>query len=185
MRAILWLRVDRADRTTALILNSPDITSTEWQYYQLVGQVSADSQSMIFGVLNFGNSRLWVDDGSFETIDAAAQEGPRALSDTGLANVTAFTKVLGYVRHFHPSDQATKVDWDAFSAYGVRTVESAGTPDELASKLQSLFDPIAPTVRVFPTGSRPGLPDELQPASFAGLQAVRWNHYGEIGRAHV
>jgi len=178
MRALLWLRVDRADRTVALILNSPGITSTQWQYYELSGTVSGDSVSMIFGVLNYGNSRVWVDDGSFEAVDIPVQEGPRALSDIGLANVTAFTKLLGYVRHFHPSDQVTRVDWDAFSAHGVRTIESAATPDELASKLQSLFDPIAPTVQVFATGNRPPLPPELQPVSFAGLQALRWNHYG-------
>jgi uncharacterized protein (TIGR03437 family) len=178
MRALLWLRVDRGDRTVALILNSPDITSTGWQYYQLSGLVSADSVSMIFGVLNYGNSRVWVDDGSFEAADLPEQEGPRTLSDSGLANVIAFTKVLGYVRHFHPSDQVTKVDWDSFSAYGVRMIESAATPDELASRLQSLFDPIAPTVQVFPTGNRPPLPAELQPSPFAGLEAVRWNHYG-------
>ncbi|MCX6632177.1 MAG: S41 family peptidase [Candidatus Solibacter sp.] len=178
MRAILWLRADRPDGTVALILNSPDITSTEWQYYQLSAVVSSDSQSMIFGILNYGSSSAWVDDGSFQTVDAAVQEGPRAVSDTGLANLTAFTKVLGYVRHFHPSDQVSRTDWDSFTAYGVRAVESAGTEEELASRLQSLFDPIAPTVRVFPSGSRPSLPADLQPAVTTGLQLIRWKHYG-------
>ena len=54
--------MDRADRTVALILNSPDIVSTEWQYYQIAGLVSADSQSMIFGVLNYGSWHTAISD---------------------------------------------------------------------------------------------------------------------------
>src|ERR1035441_6227602 len=59
-----------------------------------------------------------------------------------------------------------------------RTIEDAATADDLASRLQALFDPIAPTVRIFATGNRPALPVELQPPSANGLQLIRWNHYG-------
>jgi uncharacterized protein (TIGR03437 family) len=174
MRAILWFSTSSSS-AQLLILNSPSITSTDWQYYALGGQVSNDAVTVTFGVLSFGSSRIWVDDGS---VLVANQEGPRALSDTGLANLTAFAKVLGYVRHFHPSDQVPLVDWDSFAAYGARTVEGAQTPEELAAQLQTLFDPIAPTIQVFATGSQPPLPTELQPASLAGLHLVRWNHFG-------
>src|SRR5215472_11038670 len=133
MRAILWLRVDRPGGSVALILNSPSISSTDWRYYQLTGAVSEDSSSLTFGVLNFGSSRAWVDDASFQVSDPTSMEGPRTLSDAGLANLTAFAKVLGYVRHFHPSDQVPNVDWDSFAAHGVRIVESAANPDDLAS----------------------------------------------------
>jgi len=86
--------------------------------------------------------------------------------------------VLGYVRHFHPSDQTELVDWNSFAAHGVRTVENAATPEDLAAKLQSLFDPIAPTVRVFPDTARPDLPADLRPPSTEGLRFIRWNNLG-------
>jgi hypothetical protein len=31
---------------------------------------------------------------------------PRPLTDQGLTNLTALTRLIGYVRFFHPSDQA-------------------------------------------------------------------------------
>ena len=34
----------------------------------------------------------------------AGNEPPRPLSDRGLENLAAFTRLLGYVRFFHPSD---------------------------------------------------------------------------------
>ncbi len=174
-RARLWIRVDRADGTMAGIINSADVTSSQWRYVIATLPVAADGANIYFGILNWGSGQVWVDDGSFQT---ASFDTPAPLPDTGLANLTAFGKMLGYVRHFHPSDQVEQVDWDEFAAYGVRTIENAGTPEDLAAGLQALFDPIAPTVRIFVTGSRPILPAELQPANTAGLQLVRWNNFG-------
>jgi uncharacterized protein (TIGR03437 family) len=172
------LRVDRRDGTMAFLVNSPDITANQWQYYQVSAPIAADGALIYFGVLNYGSSNVWVDDASLATLQDSVPEAPRPLSETGLANLTAFAKVVGFVRHFHPSDQAAQTDWDAFSVQGVRTIEDAATADELASRLQALFDPIAPTVRIFATGNRPALPVELQPPSADGLQLIRWNHYG-------
>src|SRR5436190_268163 len=41
--------------------------------------------------------------GSFRT---KVPDPARPLTERDLANLTAFARLLGYVRHFHPSDQA-------------------------------------------------------------------------------
>lgn len=66
-------------------------------------------------------------------------------------NLIAFTRLLGYVRYFHPSDQAAAADWEKFAIEAVPVVEAAGTPLELAEVLENRFRPIAPSVRVYVT----------------------------------
>jgi uncharacterized protein (TIGR03437 family) len=107
--------------------------------------------------------------GGFETLP---------LTGLGLQNVTAFTRLLGYVRYFHPSDQAATLDWEAFAVYGMGQVEGSQTPADLANTLQTLFAPIAPTVLVYPTGQTPPVPAALQPGNTTGLLVVRWKYYG-------
>ena len=80
---------------------------------------------------------------------------PRDRSRRGLENLVAFTRLLGYIRHFHPSDEATATDWDRFAVAGVLEAEPARDPADLANRLQKLFAPVAPTVRVFATGQAP------------------------------
>lgn len=43
-------------------------------------------------------------------------EQARALISPGLENLVAFTRLLGYVRHLHPSDEAAATDWNTFAA---------------------------------------------------------------------
>ncbi len=60
------------------------------------------------------------------------EEPARALSDSGLRNLIAFTKLFGIVRHFHPSDEAAAADWNRFAIEGVRKIEGAASPAQLA-----------------------------------------------------
>lgn len=106
-------------------------------------------------------------------------EPARPLQGRGLDNLVAFSRLLGYVRYFHPGDAAAKTDWNAFAVHGVRQVEGAANPEELARKLQDLFAPVAPTVRVFPTGKAPATPPELLPPSGKPEPAIlAWRHLG-------
>ncbi len=106
----------------------------------------------------------------------ATTQGPKKLSKRGLQNVVAFTRLLGYVRYFHPSDAAAETDWDAFAIRGVREVESAVTASALATKLESLFHPIA-HIRVFVTGSEVSMKLE-PPKQTGGLRVLAWEHRG-------
>src|SRR5215210_5836999 len=107
-------------------------------------------------------------------------EPPRPLEGRGLDNLVAFTRLLGYVRYFHPSDAAAETDWDAFAIQGVKAVEGASSPEDLARRLEELFRPIAPTVRVFPMGKAPEMPLELMPAGSdpGSIARIAWRHLG-------
>jgi hypothetical protein len=97
-----------------------------------------------------------------------------------LDNLVAFTRLVGYVQYFHPSDQANDTDWEQFTEQGIVAVERAVNSTELASILNKLFQPIAPTVLVFETDKpQRDLPDGLQPAmGTKSLQVLAWRHHG-------
>src|SRR5262249_39064180 len=107
-----------------------------------------------------------------------AGEGPRPLSERGLANLTAFARLLGYIGFFHPSDQAAEADWGRLAIDGVRRIEPCEGPEQLASALEAFFRPVAPTVQVFPAGVQRKPPDLPEAAKTGGLRVVSWRHLG-------
>jgi C-terminal processing protease CtpA/Prc len=182
-RIQLWLRVDRDGGRVGFFDNMQDrpIASREWQLYEIVGDVDPDAKAINFGVLLIGRGKAWLDSVSLDDLGkpVVLAEPPRPLTDKAIENLTAFTRLLGYVRHFHPSDEAATADWETFAVDGVRSVEQAATATELAQKLEEIFRPIAPTVRVFPTGKSPALPPGLDlPANEPSLKIVSWKHKG-------
>lgn len=117
--------------------------------------------------------------GAAPVLAAPADEPLRQLTQRGLENLTALTRLLAYVRFFHPSDQAAAVDWDQVAIAGVQEAEAAVNPDDLARTLEDFLSPLAPTLRVYPDGERPGVPGELSPPSgVANPQVVYWVHTG-------
>jgi len=108
--------------------------------------------------MQFGPGSAWVDDVSFDItgeIRRDPAEPARPLTAQGLVNLTAFTRLYGYVRHFHPSDQAARTDWETFAVEGVRKVESAATTVELIDRLRAAFQPIAPGAAIYATAAPP------------------------------
>lgn len=111
------------------------------------------------------------------------EEAARPLTARGLENITAFTRLLGYVRHFHPSDEAAKTDWDSFAIEGMRAVEGSNDAAELSRKLEALFQPVAPTVRVYPTNQgtsrrQAETTKQSEPAATENLKVIAWRHMG-------
>jgi C-terminal processing protease CtpA/Prc len=96
-----------------------------------------------------------------------------------MRNAIAFTRLLGYVRYFHPSDQVATGDWDSLAIEGMRRVEPCEGPEQLAKGLQAFFHPIAPTVQIFPNGTQPATAAGLvPPVGAVGLKLMSWRHYG-------
>lgn len=65
-----------------------------------------------------------------------------------IQNLTAFAKVYGYTKYFHPSDEARQINWDKFAILGTEKVLKANDQNELIDVLKSLFLPIAPTIQL-------------------------------------
>lgn len=118
---------------------------------------------------------------STRTASEPAPAAPVARSSpatTDRQELHAFARLYGYVRYFHPSDEAAQLNWDAFAVHGVQQVTAAQTRDELAQILESLFLPVAPTLDVYVEGDAPRDAASLFPAETAGLDVVAWQHRG-------
>ncbi len=175
-RAQMWLRLDRANNTMAFLENmsARPITSSEWKTYDIEADVPDDVRSIAIGTMVFGPGKAWVDDFSIDNlreIHMDKVEPPRPVTERELTNLTAFAKLYGYVRFFHPSDQAANTDWEDFAIEGVRKVADADSAAALIARLQQIFQPIAPTVRIGGSVAEAGNPA-------GGTEIVRNVHFG-------
>lgn len=95
-----------------------------------------------------------------------------------IQNLHAFTKLYGYVKYFHPSDEAADLDWDKFAVYGAAKVKQARNIKELLTVLEDLFYPIAPTMEIFAEDKKPEDYMPFLPNDLSGLKEVSWQHLG-------
>lgn len=193
----LWLRVDRAGRLMGFFDNMSDrpINAAAWRDYAIEGDVAADAEQLVFGMLLAGAGKAWLDDVRLEDVGPAQSSGlasfgparvreapiagdapPRPVEARGLLNLHAFARAYGLVRFFHPSDEAAQADWNALALLGVEQVEGARSPAELAAALNRVLQPVAPGFEAVASGHAPA---RLVPARPAGAAAaVRWEHVG-------
>ena len=97
-------------------------------------------------------------------------------------NYVAFCKVYGYVRYFHPTDEASEIDWNKFAVWGIKKVKNLSEKDKLLNCFNSTFEPIAPTVE-FSTTSYPEnyKPSYDAPKNNRNLKTTCWQHFGVQG----
>ncbi|MBX7204787.1 MAG: peptidase S41 [Bacteroidia bacterium] len=98
------------------------------------------------------------------------------ISSRKVENLMAFTRLYGYVRWFHPSDEAASIDWDAFAIYGCSKVENASNDEELISILKELFSPIAPSVVIYK--SEDSVAASTIPCPSGKHNITYWQHEG-------
>lgn len=115
---------------------------------------------------------------AFLTACLLAGDAPRALDPRGLQNLIAFTRLLGYVQYFHPSDEAAATDWNEFAVEGVRVVEPQPDNDHLVATLRTLFVGVAPTVQILRAGEQPALAAELERPPGPDALVTYWRHFG-------
>lgn len=99
---------------------------------------------------------------------------PRPLSDLGLQNLQVLVKVCALIHFFHPTDAAQEVNWGRLISQGVRQVEDASTPGDLAQRLQSLLRPYAPQAKLL----LPGEPVPVFEMPKGAVLLSRWCHLG-------
>jgi len=95
-----------------------------------------------------------------------------------IENLRAFAKLYGYVKYFHPSDEAAALDWERFAVMGAsRMLRTAGR-ERLKRELERLFLPIAPTIQLFVGRPRRPVMLERPPAGSKRGPVVAWQHLG-------
>lgn len=94
-------------------------------------------------------------------------------------NLTAFAKVYGYVKYFHPSDEAYTMNWDDFAIYGAEQVEKCKSKKELMATLRKLFKPVAPSINFYEDKARFKFNmDQITPRDLKGYELTYWQHKG-------
>jgi C-terminal processing protease CtpA/Prc len=88
-------------------------------------------------------------------------------------NLQAFAKLYGYIKYFHPSDEASEFDWESFSIYGVQQVVNAKNSNDLKNKLEELFAPIAPTLQIYSSKEK-----AKEIVKEDGTNLIAWQHFG-------
>ncbi|HEY4208012.1 MAG TPA: S41 family peptidase [Puia sp.] len=108
---------------------------------------------------------------------AQVQPASAQLTPQQQKNLTAFAHLYGYVRFFHPSDEAAAWNWDRFAIYGAQQVMTAGDDPQLIDMLQALFHPFAPTVVIYPSGQKQSFSiSSITPPDTTGYLPVAWQH---------
>src|SRR6185503_19025593 len=97
--------------------------------------------------------------------------------DGAVGNLAAFARLYGYVRFFHPSDEANATQWDAFAVLGAETVRDAADSAALQGALRDLFRPIAPTLQLTgPAGNDVSATVVLERT--LSSRTIHWQHLG-------
>ncbi len=103
-----------------------------------------------------------------------AQAVSQFARDTRLEKLTAVAKTYGYVRFFHPSDQASLVDWDAMAFYVAEQTLASPNDESVAELLQRVWGPLVDGLQIYEGPEKPR--PELRDAPLDEILA--WQHVG-------
>ncbi len=92
-------------------------------------------------------------------------------------HLVAFAKAYGYVKYFHPSDEAYDVNWNAFSVYGAQQMLACKSDKDAAETLNRLFKPIAPSAHFALTTSNLDTSTHV-PENPKSYKTTYWQHRG-------
>lgn len=180
--ARLWIRVNLTGGRVGFYeqMDGHPIRAAAWTYASVVGEVPAEADSILFGPALESGGSMWADDIGIERLGPLDQgdQPARVISRRGLQNLIAFARLLGYVRYFHPSDEAAEADWESFAIAGVSEVESAETAVDLRKTLERLFDPLAPTLRLSDRRLPALAASSLVAPGQAAVRYVGWWYHG-------
>jgi C-terminal processing protease CtpA/Prc len=177
------MRVDRQNDARGFFDNMSDrpIYAVNWEYFDIVGLVDPDAQILNIGMVFLGDGKAWLDDVSVTDLGPpiTSTESARPLNKRALTNVIAFTRLLGYVRHFYPGDEAFKANWNELAVTGMRSVESSRNTEELLERLRAFFEPVAPALKVYKTSERQAAAASLKPPNnYKSLKVTSYRHNG-------
>lgn len=100
-------------------------------------------------------------------------------NDKKVNNLKIFAKAYGYVKYFHPGDEATDINWSKFSAYGAKEIVKCKSPQEIVKTLNKLFNPFAPSVRFSISQNKPEYDFKIiTPGDTSGYKLTYWQHQG-------
>lgn len=181
--AQLWLRVDRTGNAPGVPygrgffdnMKDRPVTSRAWTNVEIVGPVADDASTLVLGLLLSGKGEMEADDLHIDVL-GPADEGntpPSPVSEAGVDNLAALARLSGVVELFHPSEESRSAEWTRLLAGAAPSVEKARDAADLAARLQTIMEAVAPTVVVWAGGP------EQAPAWVAPQGRLRFiEHHG-------
>ena len=113
----------------------------------------------------------------FVLIGCSSHSDP-SKSSRKIQNLKTFARVYGYVKYFHPSDEASELNWNKFASYGALRVLPCKTDTELIGELRNIFGPIAPSV-IFSSERNDSYGfSEIEPTNLDDYNLTFWQHRG-------
>ena len=91
--------------------------------------------------------------------------------------LVSFTKAYGYVKYFHPSAEAAKIDWNKFSAYGANEILKSKNSTELQETMINLFKPLGSSINFTNELNRYEF-KEITPSNVEDYSLTYWQHLG-------
>lgn len=98
--------------------------------------------------------------------------------ETRVENLETFTRLYGYARWFHPSDEAKEIDWDKFAILGVRKVENIKSTAALRDTLYRLFSPIVQGLQIYDARKPEIFNSKILLSPDLNAKSVAWQHLG-------
>jgi len=93
-------------------------------------------------------------------------------------SIETFARLYGYARWFHPSDEASEIDWDKLAVLGVRKVGNIKSTEELQDVLFSLFSPVVQGLQIFQTDEPQEFNLNILSSPDRNKRLVAWQHFG-------
>lgn len=103
--------------------------------------------------------------------------GCNAQNQENIDHLKTFAKAYGYIKYFHPSDEASEIDWNSFATLGAEEILKSNNSQEVVATLNNLFKPMAPGV-VFSNTKQKYDFAAITPKSKKGYQPSYWQHKG-------
>ena len=134
-----------------------------------------NKQWIIFKVYKFLYSRFLI----FLTLTLIIGNSLYPQSNQEVENLKAFAKTYGYVKYFHPSKEASEIDWQKFSIYGSKEVIQCKNNKELVTTLNRIFKPFAPSINFqLKSDSKDFDINLITPSELSGYEPTFWQHRG-------
>lgn len=113
-------------------------------------------------------------------IDPCKDERDTYFKSFEIEKFKTFAKAYGYVKYFHPSDEASQIDWDRFAVYGAKKVRRCKTKKELITTLEELFHPVAPSIKFYHKKEdiHPYKMEDITPVDTSDYKETYWQHQG-------
>ncbi len=108
------------------------------------------------------------------TLRADASKQHKETSELRIEKLTAFTRMYGYVRFFHPSDQASLLDWNKMALYGANEALNSNNDENTQEFLQRVFGPIVVDLEFYSGEEKP----HSETTEVNSADIIAWQHIG-------